>query len=137
MWYKNNKTATKQAHFKIIRTFGNEKQIICRMEEKEGEFKEKNGQVQRSKNKQDEIVNAYLKNILDELSLNSMDSKKRHEFWETQPVNQFSDKLDTDINEPLKPRQPKNLIATDAFELPSGYYWVEIDINEDSEVIFV
>jgi hypothetical protein len=60
------------------------------------------------------------------------DTKGAHKFWSTQPVPDFDD---TDTSEgPIEPdKRPEEVRAT-PYNLPTGYVWTDVDINNDAQV---
>eukprot|EP01018_Ginkgo_biloba_P010722 Gb_04019 [translate_table: standard] len=55
---------------------------------------------------------------------------KRHRFWETQPVGQFKDRENPNLNEgPIEEPLPLSEVKQDPYNLPSQYEWCTCDID--------
>ncbi|CAG0890664.1 unnamed protein product [Darwinula stevensoni] len=56
--------------------------------------------------------------------------KKHYQFWETQPVPQFSEKAPDIDNGPIvKERPAKHELRQEPYSLPQGFQWDTLDIN--------
>ena len=60
--------------------------------------------------------------------------KKKYEFWETQPVPKL-DEIPAG-NEPIEGPKSKEQIKKESLNLPIGFVWDTLDINDESIVCF-
>ena len=58
--------------------------------------------------------------------------KKRYDFWETQPVPKLDETPDS--NEPIEGPKNKEQIKKDSLNLPIGFVWDTLDINDEGIV---
>lgn len=59
---------------------------------------------------------------------------KKYEFWETQPVPKLDDSAVDVPNEPIQPPLDKAQIPKDSLNLPDGFVWVSLNIDDEHEV---
>ncbi|RVX73904.1 Glycylpeptide N-tetradecanoyltransferase [Exophiala mesophila] len=74
--------------------------------------------------------------LLTGLSLNGKNQKDMasYKFWSTQPVVRFDEQREAATPDgPIKPVIPE-LVPKEAAPLPEGYEWVELDLNDGTEV---
>lgn len=64
--------------------------------------------------------------------------KKKYDFWETQPVPNLKEAdPPADLNAPIHPPMEPEKIPKECLNLPSGFQWVSLNLNEvDSEEMF-
>ncbi|XP_069111093.1 glycylpeptide N-tetradecanoyltransferase 1-like [Argopecten irradians] len=55
-------------------------------------------------------------------------SKKRYQFWETQPVPKINEKIQTTVNEAIELDKPVEEIRSDTYTLPGGFRWDTLDL---------
>jgi len=58
--------------------------------------------------------------------------KKKYEFWETQPVPKIDETPDANV--PIEADKSKDQIRKDSLNLPQGFVWDTLDINDESIV---
>jgi hypothetical protein len=61
-------------------------------------------------------------------------NKQEWKFWSTQPVKKLGDAVTSGINEAIEPNRPIDEIKKDAFILPDGFHWDEIDLKDANQV---
>lgn len=61
-------------------------------------------------------------------------SMKKFTFWGTQPVPAIEEKVAETINEPIEPEKPVTEIRQESFNLPEGFEWNTLDID-DPEIV--
>ena len=64
-----------------------------------------------------------------------LQAKEAWKFWETQPVPQLGSAIPNGINEPIEPNKQIEEIKQDAFSLPSGFKWSDLDINNHDQLM--
>lgn len=57
----------------------------------------------------------------------------QHVFWDTQPVPHFAEYLDVSLYDSPVKVQTLDQISKEAFKLPEGFVWSNIDLRNDSE----
>uniref|UniRef100_A0A6G1SPN7 Glycylpeptide N-tetradecanoyltransferase n=1 Tax=Aceria tosichella TaxID=561515 RepID=A0A6G1SPN7_9ACAR len=55
--------------------------------------------------------------------------KHQYQFWETQPVPRLDEEPLT--SEPIEPNKPIEEIRSEPYNLPDGFEWVTVDLNDD------
>ena len=58
--------------------------------------------------------------------------KKKYEFWETQPVPKLDE--NPDVNDAIEANKNREQIKKDSLNLPIGFVWDTLDINDDNIV---
>lgn len=58
---------------------------------------------------------------------------QEHKFWDTQPMLGFNTTVDNETNGPIDPNVDVALVKSDAFAMPAGFTWCELDILNPSE----
>ena len=66
-----------------------------------------------------------------------MKKKQDWKFWNTQPVRPFGDQISSGVNEPIEADKKIEEIKQDPFNLPEGFQWDDIDLNNQDEVNYV
>ncbi|OMH79733.1 Glycylpeptide N-tetradecanoyltransferase [Zancudomyces culisetae] len=62
----------------------------------------------------------------------SASTKKAHEFWDTQPVQRQDRKIAKDG--PIHPDIPLEKVPREPVTLPEGYYWSEINVDDEAQL---
>lgn len=55
--------------------------------------------------------------------------KSRYQFWETQPVPMFNERPQR--SEPIEPDKPPDEVKANPYNLPDGFVWDTLEINDD------
>jgi len=85
---------------------------------------------------QEVLKKLNVSDLLTGLTINGKNQKDMasYKFWSTQPVVRFDEKPDGEKPDgPIKPVIPE-LVPKEAAPLPEGYEWVELDLNNETEV---
>ena len=61
-------------------------------------------------------------------------NKQDWKFWNTQPVKPLGDRVGSGVNEPIEADKKKEEIKEDPFNLPEGFHWDDIDLNNQEQV---
>lgn len=62
--------------------------------------------------------------------------EKKFEFWDTQPVLKLTETEPTnEENEPIHPPMDPNKISKDSLNLPQGFIWVSVNIDQDESEV--
>ena len=57
-----------------------------------------------------------------------------HDFWDSQPVPKAYDKVDeTMFDKPIDVVKTVADVKQEPYTLPAGYYWSDVDINDDAQ----
>ncbi|KAL3831547.1 hypothetical protein ACJMK2_023287 [Sinanodonta woodiana] len=54
-------------------------------------------------------------------------TKKKYQFWETQPVPRFNEKIT--VNDAIEPDKQPDEIRSEPYSLPTGFHWDTLDIG--------
>ena len=74
---------------------------------------------------------------IDNLVVNIKDSQeieKDHKFWNTQPVLAIGEKIEGDVNGPIKESQDVANVRPEPYAIPAGFEWCDIDVTNPTEV---
>jgi len=57
-----------------------------------------------------------------------------HDFWDSQPVPKAYDKVDPELyDKPIDKIKTVDEVKKEAYNLPGGYYWADIDITDPEQ----
>jgi glycylpeptide N-tetradecanoyltransferase len=57
-----------------------------------------------------------------------------HDFWDSQPVPKAYDKVDENMfDKPIDVPKTVADVKQEPYTLPAGYYWSDVDINDDAQ----
>ena len=57
-------------------------------------------------------------------------SLKKFTFWGTQPVPAIEEKIEESVNEPIEPDKPISEVRQEPYNLPDGFEWNTLDIDD-------
>ena len=59
---------------------------------------------------------------------------KKFSFWGTQPVPAIEEKVEETVNEPIEPDKSTSEIRQEPYNLPEGFEWNTLDIDDSAVV---
>lgn len=63
-------------------------------------------------------------------------SLKKFTFWGTQPVPAIEEKIEETVNEPIEADKPVSEVRQEPYNLPDGFEWNTLDIEDPDIVSF-
>jgi len=64
-----------------------------------------------------------------------LQKKEEWKFWETQPVPQLGSSFTSEVNEPIEPNKEIADVNPNAFSLPAGFKWDDLDLNDNEQLL--
>ncbi|CAI5445555.1 unnamed protein product [Caenorhabditis angaria] len=59
---------------------------------------------------------------------------KNYQFWSTQPVPSMNELVPDNINDSIEPNLPLDQVRAEAYSLPPGFTWCNVDLNDEKEL---